>query len=343
MRRLAAAIALGGGGIAATLALAAGGAGAHSLVRPAGEVVSYLSEDATSLNDLHVRVAGGNIEFLDRTVDGGMDPGSCRPGEITNDANLWVIQTFCPAAGVTALRIDLREREDTATIDVPFRATVLGGTGADKLTTGPGPDILDGGEGNDVLVAAAGNDQLLGGLGSDRLDAGDGNDEIDLRDGLADTVTCGAGSDRAQIDQLDDAAEDCESVTRTTVVPPPEAADGGPDSVAPKIDAGAPGVQRLRGGRTVRVMATSSERGTIAASGFVDVAGLSLPLRTVRGRVPVAGAGVELRVRFSASQLAEIRRAQRRGKPVVVRLGVVATDAAGNSAKRNAPRIVLRR
>jgi hypothetical protein len=331
---------------AAVVALAvapAGVAGAHSLVRPAGEVISYLSEDATSLNDLRVRVAGANVEFLDRTVDGGMDPGSCRPGEVTADANLWIVQTFCPVAGVEALRIDLREREDKATIDVPFRATVLGGTGADTLTTGAGPDILDGGDGNDVLASRAGDDQLTGGLGSDRLDAGDGDDIIDLRDGQGDTVACGTGDDRVQVDQLDDPAGDCESVTRTTVVPPPDAGDGAADAVAPKLDVGAPSLQRLRGGRTVRVMATSSERGSIAASGFVDVGGLSLPLRTVRGRLRVAGGGVELRVRFSTGQLTQIRRAHRRGRRVVVRLGVVATDAAGNSTKRNAPRIRLAR
>jgi hypothetical protein len=164
-----------------------------------------------------------------------------------------------------------------------------------------------------------------------------------VRDGQADAVACGAGGDRVQADQLDEPAADCESITRTSVAPPPDAGDGGPDAVAPRLDVGAPSLQRLRGGRVVRVMATSSERGSIAASGFVDVAGLSLPLRTVRARLRVAGGGVELRVRFSAGQLAEIRRAHRRRRPVVVRLGVVATDAAGNSARRNAPRITLRR
>ena len=51
-----------GAGLAAAafvaLALAAPGAGAHSLVRPAGAVVSYISADATSLNTLTVRASG---------------------------------------------------------------------------------------------------------------------------------------------------------------------------------------------------------------------------------------------------------------------------------------------
>ena len=90
-------------------------------------------------------------------------------------------------------------------------------------------------------------------------------------------------------------------------------------------------------------MATSSERGSIAASGFVDVAGLSLPLRTVRSPLGVAGGGVELRMRFTAGQMTRIRRAHRGRRRVVVRLGVVATDGAGNSTRRDAPSILLQR
>lgn len=341
-RRLRAVPALALAGAAVALVLAPGGAGGHSLVRPAGDVISYLSEDATSLNSLRVRIVGADVEFLDRTVDGGIDPASCRPGEITNDANSWLVQTFCPRAGVTALRIDLREREDTATIDVPFRATVLGGSGADTLTTGAGPDILDGGEGNDVLAGRGGNDRLTGGLGADRLDGGDGDDELLVRDGQADVVVCGAGSDRVQADQLDELAADCEAVERVATVPPPDAGDGGPDAIAPRLQVGAASVQRLRGGRTVRVFATSTERGLIAASGFVAARGLLLPVRTVRGRVRVAGGGVALRVRFTALQLREVRRTLRRRGRVTVRLGVVATDAAGNSRQRNAPTIRVR-
>jgi len=65
---------------AAALLLAPALASAHSLVRPAGAVVSYLSADATSLNTLSVRANGSRIEFRDPTVDGGMDPGDCTPG-----------------------------------------------------------------------------------------------------------------------------------------------------------------------------------------------------------------------------------------------------------------------
>ena len=122
-------------------------ADAHSLVRPAGALVSYLSEDATSLNNLTVRVAGGQIEFRDPTVDGGMDPGSCDPGDITPDANAWIIQTFCPRAGVSRVRVDLGEREDVANVAPGVPATVLGGPGADRVTTGAAADELSGAKG----------------------------------------------------------------------------------------------------------------------------------------------------------------------------------------------------
>ena len=107
-------------------ALAPGHAAAHSLVRPAGAVVSYLSADATSLNTLEARVSGNRIEFRDETVDGGMDPGNCTPGDV--GASGYIIQTFCPLAGVQRVRIDLGEREDTATVALPVAATVLAGT-----------------------------------------------------------------------------------------------------------------------------------------------------------------------------------------------------------------------
>ena len=48
------------------------------------------------LNTLHARVSGNRIEFRDDTVDGGMDPGNCTPGDV--DASGYIVQTFCPLA-----------------------------------------------------------------------------------------------------------------------------------------------------------------------------------------------------------------------------------------------------
>ncbi len=108
------------------------------------------------------------------------------------------------------------------------------------------------------------------------------------------------------------------------------------------VDASAVTVQRLGSRGVVRVAATSSERGTIGMSGFVDVAGLSLPLASTSKRINVAGGGADLAIKLTARELREARRALRRKRRVTVRLSVVATDAAGNSAAKRAPRIRLR-
>ena len=63
----------------------------------------------------------------------------------------------------------------------------------------------------------------------------------------------------------------------------------------PRSAVGAPTLQRLGRARRVSVYATSSERGTLGASGFLDVAGLALPVKKVpRRRVRVGGGGAEL-------------------------------------------------
>jgi Ca2+-binding RTX toxin-like protein len=272
-----------------------------------------------------------------------MDPGPCRPGDTTNDANFWIIQVFCARAGIASLRADLGEREDAATITGPLSVTLTGGPGADRLQTGEGRDTVDGGDGNDRLDSGAGPDELDGGLGVDTMQGGAGDDRLVSVDGLADRVLCGDGTDRVEADTVDDVAGDCETVVRTPVPPPPGAGDAASDSTAPRVAAGAPTLQRVGRRAVVRLFATSSERGFIAASGFIDAAGLQLPLRTGRARVLAAGGGVELTVRLKGRALRECRRSLRRGRLVFVRMRVVATDVAGNSAAVTAPRIRLRR
>lgn len=322
--------------------VAPAGAAAHSLVRVGGGQVNYIAKDATSLNKLRVRLSAGDIELLDRSVDGGMDPGPCRPGDVTDDVNAWIVQVFCGRSGVSRVHADLGEREDTATVSAPVRATLLGGSGADRLTGGPAGDTVDGGDGNDRLAGGGGKDEIEGGLGTDTLAGGAGDDVLGSADGLADRVDCGEGADRLQADTLDTVEEGCESVSRRAVPPPPEGQTGD-DTTAPVVRAGGSTLQRI--GRTgrVRIAATSSEPGFVAASGSLEVTGLALPLQSNRRRVSVAGAGVELTVRLRGRALRECRRGLRRGRRVVVRMRVVGTDSAGNSAAVTAPRIRLRR
>jgi RTX calcium-binding nonapeptide repeat (4 copies) len=324
----------------AALALPAS-AEAHSLVRIGGDAVSYLSADATSLNTLNVRMAGQRIEFSDRTVDGGIDPGTCDPGAITEDANAWIVQVFCSRERLASARIDLGEREDRATIELPLPVTVLGGPGSDVLRTGAHADRMEGSDGNDDLATGGGNDVVDGGLGYDVVRSDAGDDQVRVADGLLDRVECGAGRDRVDADTLDDVAFDCEEIGRRPVVPP---ADAGTvdDRIGPRVEAGGLTRQRLRRGR-IRLLATSSERGFLAGSGFLDVGGISLPLQSNRRRVAVAGGGVELTVRLRGSRLQRCRRAVRRGRRCSIRMWAVGTDLAGNSTRARPIRIRLRR
>lgn len=315
-----------------------GSAAAHSLVRPGGAVVSYLSADATSLNTLRVGVSGNRIQFRDETVDGGMDPGSCAPGDL--DGNGYIIETFCPLGGVQRVRIDLGEREDSATVALPVPATVLGGPGADRIAGGNAPDEIDGGEGNDAVSGGGGDDVVSGGVGTDELDGGPGSDRLVSRDGLTDVVRCGDGADVVDADTLDTVAGDCENVSRTGTAPPPGA--GADDGKPPKVEVGAPTLQLVGGKRRVRVYATTSERGTLSASGGLTMGGLTLPVKTIdRKRVRVGGGGAVLTYRLKGRHWREARRALGRGRRVTLRLGVVGTDTAGQSTKRNAPAIQL--
>jgi Ca2+-binding RTX toxin-like protein len=333
MRRAAISIALA---LAAACALMPASAAGHSLVRPAGSVVSYLSADATSLNTLRVSVSGNRIEFRDETVDGGMDPGACTPGDL--DGNGYIISTTCQIGGVKRVRIDLGEREDSATVSLPVAATILGGPGADNLASGDSNDEMSGGEGNDLVDGGGGNDVIAGDQGLDTLTGGAGSDGIDSRDGEVDSVSCGAGSDTVDADTLDPVSGDCESVSRVAIVGGTVVDDGKP----PKLQVGALTLQRLGKSRTVRVYATSSEQGTVSASGGLTIGGLVLPVKTIdRKRIKVGGAGAVLTYKLRGRHWREARRALRRGRALVLRLGVVATDLAGRSTERKAPAIKI--
>jgi RTX calcium-binding nonapeptide repeat (4 copies) len=315
-------------------------AGAHSIVRIGGNVVRYQAEDATSLNTLTVRITGDQIDLTDRTVDGGIDPGPCDPGEITNDANAWIVQALCPRAGMASLLIDVGDREDRATIDAPLPVVLIGGPGADVLQTGGQADQLRGDDGNDDLAAGAGGDVVDGGPGFDVLSGGDGDDLLRDPDGLADRIACGAGTDRVEADTADAVDADCESVTRAVVAPPPGVVAD--DTTPPVVRAGGPVRQRLRRGR-VHLLATSSEVGFLAGSGSLDVAGVSLPIQAQRKRVTVAGGGARLAIRLTRRHIRMCRRALARGRRASIRMFAVGTDLAGNSRRAAPVRIRLRR
>jgi Ca2+-binding RTX toxin-like protein len=79
--------------------------------------------------------------------------------------------------------------------------TQAGTEGNDTLTGAGQDDVLCGLGGNDRLDGGGGADVLIGGPGRDSLIGGSGNDTFFARDGARDTVTGGAGRDRARVDQ----------------------------------------------------------------------------------------------------------------------------------------------
>jgi hemolysin type calcium-binding protein len=102
-------------------------------------------------------------------------------------------------------------------------STIKGLGGNDRLLAYDGNDTIEGGDGDDYLEGGFGNDVLTGGAGVD-LFQGDrtesnvfavGSDQIFARDGVAEQVSCGIGSDRAEVDNRDVVDTSCEAVDRS--------------------------------------------------------------------------------------------------------------------------------
>ena len=289
--------------VAALLVLPAAASG-HAIVRATPTSITYESPDATSKNELSVERRLTEIRLYDPSVDGGMDYGSCRPGEVKGG---FVVEAFCPAARVQSLTIDVADREDHVAVNLELPATVIGGIGADRIETSSG------------------------------------NDTIKVRDGAGDVVACGVGTDTVEADPLDTVGLDCENVARAE--PPPGAGTPppGPTADTTPPDLFVQAKRRQRAGGRIRVSAVSNERGSVAMSGFVEIATARYPIRSRRFPVTTAGEGIEAYVKLSRAERRRALRALRRHRKVRVRLGVVATDESGNTDEANPPVIRLRR
>ena len=127
-------------------------------------------------------------------------------------------------------------------------STITGAGGNDKLKGhdhvetidgGPGDDRVEGGYNHDVLTGGPGRDTIFGDSTTDTCNFLSckipfGNDVIYARDGEVDTIDCGPGEDRADVDPIDVVAN-CEEVGK--LGPPPGAVDGtlnGPGSYTRK-------------------------------------------------------------------------------------------------------------
>ena len=118
-----------------------------------------------------------------------------------------------------------------ATASVASAATVTGTDSAERLVGTKAADSISALGGNDrvfalngadVVTAGEGNDLVVGGRGDDTLSGEAGNDRLNARDGEADMISCGDGTDVANLDNADvisDATAEapngsCETVNR---------------------------------------------------------------------------------------------------------------------------------
>jgi hypothetical protein len=130
----------------------------------------------------------------------------------------------------------------------------------------------------DTLIGSVGKNTLdgmdapSGAQGSDTLRGNSGNDTIDATGGKADTISCGAGNDKASLDLVDAIPPDCEDISQAAVGQHPTVG----------ISHGA---ARVRGGRALRVRLECPRklrRGCRGKLTLRDAAGRSLGSRRYR-------------------------------------------------------------
>lgn len=204
------------------------------------------------------RLHGGDGPDLFVAEDGAdtMDGGS---GEDTVDYSTRAVALLIDNDGVADDGAAEEHDDVQSTVD-----RFVGGAGHDEITGsgwqnhlegGPGDDRLDGSGGDDALHGGPGRDLLIGGSGKDSFDGGDAADRLQAVDGVAETLLCGAGNDRATLDRSD-RAERCEVRTVTT--------PGSPDANVTTSNRKAGTVSGVRrivgGGRIVGIPGFPGER-----------------------------------------------------------------------------------
>jgi hemolysin type calcium-binding protein len=188
--------------LAALLLVLVPSAAEASSVAVVGEEL-LVGADPGEANRIIVEVVGNSILVS--------DPAGMEAGKGCHDDGEHV---SCKAKNVVLVSVQTGDLNDTvrvsgleAFVDVGpgndrvilgSQATVVGGSGNDRLTGGDGNDLLQGGSGNDVLKGGSGKDVLKAGAGDDRLEA---------QDGTRDRVSGGAGDDHGDVDCQDRAVK----------------------------------------------------------------------------------------------------------------------------------------
>jgi hypothetical protein len=197
--------------------------------------------------DIENDYAGGFVDDVSVTLDGQPNDGD--PGEGDNVLGVEKLTVIANRATVIG-----DDAPNDFTVVAGNSSTIEGRGGNDRLVAQDGNDSISGGDGDDYLEGGFGNDVLDGGAGVDQF-VGDrternviatGNDSILARDGNAEQVTCGIGSDTAQVDANDVVDPSCESVDRAVGPGPP------PPPPGPLV----PGKPALGGKLSIRAIAS---------------------------------------------------------------------------------------
>ncbi len=124
----------------------------------------------------------GGVRVLGTANDDVVRVSFVPPNEVVVVANGQVVSF--PRSEVNSLFANLGGGDDVFSSSMcPFRCTVYGAAGNDRITGGESGNLLSGGPGSDTLIGGGGNDICQGDSGNDFISTGHGNDHLDGGDG----------------------------------------------------------------------------------------------------------------------------------------------------------------
>jgi Ca2+-binding RTX toxin-like protein len=284
------------------------------------------------------------------TFDGAANDG--RPGEGDNVVgierlDMYVVGNFVGGDGAEQIKLVNPGNSGGSRL--------IGNGGDDVLVANDYDDVVDGGAGADTVEGGHGNDTVTGGPGADVI-YGDatsahcgwysckvpfGNDVIQARDGVADTINCGIGTDRAVVDPIDVVAG-CETV---------ESAEGGGEGGGGGGGGGRDAAFAVSGGRSLRALLSRGLTVSADCNTACRIAGaLHVDRRTarklrLRGTKVGSGNGRAARAGTATARLkvtGSAKRRLRRLRKATITVRVTVTPKGGPAIK-DSRRLQLKR